>query len=1116
MQTKKILAIGDIHIFRSKRFDEHQNLFNKFYKVIDEEKPDLVVIPGDVIDSKVNISPEQVILLQDLLINITNKVPVIQILGNHDLNLQNIERKDLISAVVGSLQGQTKNPIHFYPHSGIYAAYGINWAVWSCLDNQLNPYTIENIETNPSGENYTIGLFHGAVGGCLSDTGMELKDGIDITEFENCDICILSDIHKRQSFRNNEINYTGNFIQVKENEVPHGTYLVYEWNEELNKHFPTVKNIDNEFSTLVYEITDINELPEFEKIYEDQTIKLAYNQDVISKADVLEYKKKLQKIYNNKIDYKPIVPQRKKLNTDSITIEGNGEELIKSFKTLLKDYLESQKSNIKFLKDINEDYQLILDIDKIFGGDLSADKTFEAGDFYFEKVIINNLFSFGPEDTEIDIFSVDGINGINGENRAGKSKIFASLMFALYGSMPKSISSSKNVINKDNRDKPAYVKVIAVKNGKRYCVKRTIEPVSPKNEKVSYVLEFDEIDENNNSIQNLRDEKRQETEKIISRYFGTEETFELLSMFSAQKKQIEFIDCSNSLRLEYINKFMGLQEFELKHKEASEEFKTQNKVYQELIKDFNDKLNIEDLENEIEERRNRIIGIENSNKDLDKALAGLDEELSILNYEYQKHKIIAETKYDDVDFINYKIEQQNKKIADINASRDNKHLEIKVIEDKKTHLDLKIESKKDLIKENLQRIEDLKIVGKQYKIEFQTAVNSDEEKEVLFDLVDMYKKDIMNFNKEVAILESEISAKEKQLRIDICNNCGKEFSEKDKDNTRKQIKINQDKVISINTKINDLMEKESHLKQLSKKCKDVINDINKVISENKSLEIEISKFETEKSNFDFEIQKIENKYLSIDNEVAKIQMGIIDLEKQIDETNRIVKSIKEASEKMEAIRITKLPLENEKQIYKKQIDDNNILLGEFRQKIKQLIKEVDDYKKKYDVIKDKEEEIRLLSLYREVIAKDGLPLFILKQRIGAINNEINTIINQIFDFDLRFTVNEETGELKIEFIYDEDKDKSDVSLASGSETFIINLCIRVGLSQISEIPKCLSLNVDEGFGTLDSKNIDKIPLLFSTLLNYYKNIILVSHLDVMKEIYTCQINVTKDKYTKIS
>lgn len=1114
MDVKKILAIGDIHIFRSKRFEEHQNLFNKFYKIIDEENPDLVVIPGDVIDSKVNISPEQVILLQDLLLNISSRVPVILILGNHDLNLQNIERKDLISAVVNSIKHQTKFPIHFYPRSGIYDAYGINWAVWSCLDNQLNPYTIENIDTNPSGKGYTIGLFHGAVGGCLSDTGMELKDGIDISEFASCNICILSDIHKRQSFRNNEINYTGNFIQVKENEVPHGTYLVYEWNKELKNYFPEVKNIDNEFSTLVYEINDINELPNFEKIYDEQIIKIAYNHDIFSKADVLEYKKKVQLIYPNKIEYKPIVPQRKKVDGDVLSIEGTSQDIIKSLPVILRQYLETQKENIKFLKDIDEDIILLLDLDKKYGGELGADKNFEPGDFYFEKIIINNLFSFGPEETEIDIFSIDGINGINGENRVGKTKIFSSLMFALYESMPKALHASKLIINKDNRDKPAYAKVIIVKNGKRYCIKRTIEPQSPNNDKVSYVLEFDEIDDNNESIKNLRGEKKQETQKEIGKYFGTEETFELLSMFSAQKKQIEFIDCLNSARLEYFNKFMGLQEFELKHKEASEEFKTQNKVLQEFLKDFNEKLNIDILETELTECKEQVASLQDEVQKYNSLIEVIDGKLASLNEEYQKLKIITETDVEDIEVIEFKISKQRKKIIDIENSRENKVKEIDAVNDKQTLLDNKIFNKKKEIADNETKIITLKDKGKNAKLEFQQAANSTEEKEVLYDLVDMYKKDLLSLNKEVAVLESDITLKEKQLRIDICNNCGKEFSEKDKEKTKKQIKTNQDLVINLNDKINDLMNKESHLKKLKKGCYDIIAEINKVVADNKTIEIEIGKLENEKSNLNNEIQKIENKYLSSDNEISKIELSIIDLEKEIEKSKKIQLTIDEAKEKMQPILNKKLPHEKEKNELKKSIDSTNIKIGSVKQEIKQITKDIEDYKRKYDVIKDKEEELRVLSLYREVIAKDGLPLFILKQRIDAINREINTILNQVFEFDLRFV--EDNGDLKVNFVYDDDKDKSDVVLASGAETFIINLCIRVGLSQISEIPKCLSLNVDEGFGTLDANNIDKIPLLFSTLLNYYKNIIIVSHLDVMKEIYTYQINVTKEKYTIIS
>jgi DNA repair exonuclease SbcCD ATPase subunit len=61
-----------------------------------------------------------------------------------------------------------------------------------------------------------------------------------------------------------------------------------------------------------------------------------------------------------------------------------------------------------------------------------------------------------------------------------------------------------------------------------------------------------------------------------------------------------------------------------------------------------------------------------------------------------------------------------------------------------------------------------------------------------------------------------------------------------------------------------------------------------------------------------------------------------------------------------------------------------------------------------------------------------------------------------------------------------------------------------------------SLLIDEGYGTLDPETIDKIPVLFAVLSEYYKNIITVSHLDSIKDMCQHQIKLKKvNGYTEI-
>jgi exonuclease SbcC len=286
----------------------------------------------------------------------------------------------------------------------------------------------------------------------------------------------------------------------------------------------------------------------------------------------------------------------------------------------------------------------------------------------------------------------------------------------------------------------------------------------------------------------------------------------------------------------------------------------------------------------------------------------------------------------------------------------------------------------------------------------------------------------------------------------------------------------------------NISKKENELKEVASKIELDVSRLNNVIQEYKS--------------------KIENLNVKIERTKNKEKDNKIKIHEILD----IIK----AKEEVETLKEIIFPIRDEKKEIQNEISLKNEMKGRYQQEIVSFRKQIKEYKEKQKDLSDIEERQRVLAIYRNLVNKDGLPLYILKSKIDVINTEINVIVNQIFDFDIIFTVNEDDGELTLEFLYDEDNEKNDISLASGAETFLINLCIKVGLTQISQIPKLKSLIVDEGFGTLDKDNIDKIPELFESLMTYYKNIILISHLDEMKELYKHSINLVKDgKYTEI-
>ena len=238
-------------------------------------------------------------------------------------------------------------------------------------------------------------------------------------------------------------------------------------------------------------------------------------------------------------------------------------------------------------------------------------------------------------------------------------------------------------------------------------------------------------------------------------------------------------------------------------------------------------------------------------------------------------------------------------------------------------------------------------------------------------------------------------------------------------------------------------------------------------------------------------------------EISDIQLEISEFEK-VKESKQIILLLNEKIQEYN----------NEKKLLQSNLSNTQISIGVYSSKIKEIESKIKIYNERLIILNDLEDEIRLLKAYRKIVSKDGLPLYILNSKINEINEKINLVVSQVFDFDIIFSIDEEKGELKIQFNYPDEKDGNDIGLASGSETFIINICIKVGLSQISNLPKIDSFFIDEGYDSLDAESIEKLPALFNMLINYYKNVITISHMETVKDMCSSQIKLDKKgKYT---
>ena len=234
----RILHIADIHWRGLSRHEEYILAFKDLFRQARKLKPDIIYVGGDIVHSKTQgISPELIQNLHWWFTGLADIAPTHVILGNHDGLILNKDRQDAITPIVKAINNDN---IFLYKKSGTYQfAPGFEWCVLSCFDE-------ENwFKAKPSGENISIGLYHGAIRGSLTDVDWQLEGEDNIDIFKSYDFAMLGDIHKKQFLnRAKTIAYSGSTIQQNFGEDNEKGFLLWDIRskEDFDVNFYEVKN----------------------------------------------------------------------------------------------------------------------------------------------------------------------------------------------------------------------------------------------------------------------------------------------------------------------------------------------------------------------------------------------------------------------------------------------------------------------------------------------------------------------------------------------------------------------------------------------------------------------------------------------------------------------------------------------------------------------------------------------------------------------------------------------------------------------------------------------------------------------------------------------------------
>jgi DNA repair exonuclease SbcCD ATPase subunit len=158
-------------------------------------------------------------------------------------------------------------------------------------------------------------------------------------------------------------------------------------------------------------------------------------------------------------------------------------------------------------------------------------------------------------------------------------------------------------------------------------------------------------------------------------------------------------------------------------------------------------------------------------------------------------------------------------------------------------------------------------------------------------------------------------------------------------------------------------------------------------------------------------------------------------------------------------------------------------------------------------MEDLEQQVQAYTFYVEAVKRNGIPYELISKVLPSIQAEINNILSQIAEFTIVLEVDGKNINGKM--VYSDNK-YWPLEMASGMERFISSLAIRVALITISNLPKPNFLIIDEGIGTLSAENLPNMHTLFSILKNQFDFIIIISHLEAVRDMVDSLMEISLD------
>jgi DNA repair exonuclease SbcCD ATPase subunit len=489
------------------------------------------------------MSPELVQMLVDFFNGF--RIPTVVILGNHDMNLNNMHRVDAISPVLDVIQ----NPnIHFIKENGLFELGGITWNHMA-VDKTPADY----IRADQFSATYKIAMHHGAVNTAKTDIGYQISNEHVTTElFAGHDITLLGDIHKPAQFLDDAgtIAYPGSLIQQNHGEALDHGILVW----DVANRSAEFAQIENDYGYVTLETQGDKIVSHPHRMPEKPRIRIKFNGT--SAAGMKKLIATIRKKYNvQDITIQRTIDHSATAASSSLAI-GNVRD-VEYQNTLLSDYIDSH-----FPQATAEEVDAIRHINRTINSKLPAVESIRHTTWHPISFEFDNMFSYGEGNT-LNFENLSDVCGLFAANTSGKSSLLDAITYTIFDKCSKTGKANEILNNKKTWFRGLFKFEM---NGIVYTIERRGTQNKKKETHVKVDVDF------YTDTENLNGEERSDTNKSIRRYLGTYDDF-ILTAFSLQADNNNFIEKSQKERKDLLSQFLDITVFEQLYQLAADEIK---------------------------------------------------------------------------------------------------------------------------------------------------------------------------------------------------------------------------------------------------------------------------------------------------------------------------------------------------------------------------------------------------------------------------------------------------------------------------------------------------------------------------------------------------------------